>query len=478
MIVNFLKNQELLMDIFETMRDGLMVVDKEGIILSFNRAAEEITGYRKEEVIGKPCMTLDTDTCVVRTEAGKQKNCDLFKKGTVRDRQCRIRRSDGSAVYLMKNAVVLKDSNGEVIGGVESITDVSSLYAKEIELEELKQDLKGDYSFNGLLGRSAPMLSLYEQIKSAARSEAPIMIYGESGTGKDLVAGAIRALSRRRNGPFIKMNCAALNDSLCESELFGHKKGSFTGATADRMGRFEAAHKGTFFLDEIGDMPLSMQAKLLRVLEEKIVERVGDHISFPVDIRLLSATNKDLSEQVAAGRFREDLFYRINSIFIHVPPLRERAGDIPFLVSHYLQKIAYVNGTEIRRPSPQALELMGSYQWPGNVRQLINALEHCSVTAEGDTIEVSDLPKYLLNEEEAKVDKKSSNNNRGDAMDVSDPRNYLFHEEKAKACKNTLEREKIQAALSLHKGNKTLAAKHLGMSRVTLWKKLKELGLD
>lgn len=482
MIAKFLKNQEFLMNIFETMRDGLMVVDKEGNILFFNRAAEEITGYRKEDLIGKQCMTLDTDTCVVRTESGSRKNCDLFKKGSVRDRQCRIRRSDGSAVYLMKNAVVLKDDKGEIVGGIESITDVTSLCVKEMELEELKQDLKGDYSFNGLLGRSAPMLGLYEQIKNAARSEAPVMIYGESGTGKDLVASAIRALSRRRNGPFIKMNCAALNDSLCESELFGHKKGSFTGAMADRMGRFEAAHNGTFFLDEIGDMPLSMQAKLLRVLEEKTVERVGDHTSFPVDIRLISATNKDLNALVAAGRFREDLLYRINSIFIQVPLLRERAEDIPFLVSHYLQKIAYVNGTEIRRLSPQSMELMGSYHWPGNVRQLINALEHSSVTVEGDTIEISDLPKYLLDDEKMKADRKalehSSSNDKGDSMDVSDLQNYLFHEEKAKGYKNALEREKIQSALSIYKGNKTLTAKHLGMSRVTLWKKLEELGLD
>ena len=470
------------MDVFETMRDGLMVVDKEGRILSFNRAAEEITGYRKEEVIGGPCMVLDTDTCGFSTEAGSQKRCALFKDGIVRDKQCRIRRSDGRAVYLMKNAVVLKDDKGRIIGAVESMTDVTSLYMKEMELEELKQDLKGDYSFHGLIGRSAPMLDLYEQIKNAARSEAPVMIYGESGTGKDLVAGAIRALSRRRNGPFIKMNCAALNESLCESELFGHKKGSFTGAMADRMGRFEAAHSGTFFLDEVGDMPLSMQAKLLRVIEEKAVERVGDHSSFPVDIRLISATNKDLHAQVDSGRFRDDLLYRINSIFIHVPPLRERAEDFPFLASHYLQKIAYVNGTEIRRLSPQAMELMGSYPWPGNVRQLINALEHGSVTAQGNTIDVSDLPKYLLKEEKAKADKKAPEhgtvNDKGGVRDVSDLQNYLFHEEKAREYKNALEREKIRSALSLHNGNKTLAAGHLGMSRVTLWKKLEELGLD
>jgi PAS domain S-box-containing protein len=482
MIKKFLKNQEFLMDVFETMRDGLMVVDKEGRILFFNRAAEEITGYRKEEVIGGPCMVLDTDTCMFSTDSGRQKRCDLFKDGIVRDKQCRIRRNDGRAVYLMKNAVVLKDDKGKIIGAVESMTDVTSFHMKEMELEELKQDLKEEYSFHGLLGKSASMLSLYEQVKNAARSEAPVLIYGETGTGKNLVANAIHALSRRKNGPFIQMNCASLNESLCESELFGHRRGSFTGAINDRMGRFEAAHNGTFFLDEIGDMPLSMQVKVLRALEEKVVERVGDNISFPVNIRLISATNKDLHAQIAGSRFREDLFYRINSIFIQVPPLRERTEDIPHILNHYLKKISCANSKDIRRVSSPAMELIDNYQWPGNVRQLINALEHSSVTAEGDTIEVSDLPKYLINEEKVKVDKNapehSSVNDKGDTMDVSDLQNYLFHEEKAKVYKNALEREKIQSALSLYKGNKTLTAKHLGMSRVTLWKKLEELGLD
>lgn len=464
------------MDIFETMRDGLMVVDKEGHILFFNRAAEEMTGYQKEEVMGKPCMMLDTDSCVVLTESGRKKNCDLFKKGAVQDKQCSIRRSDGKLVYLMKNAVVLKDSNGEIIGGVESMTNVTSLHMKEMELEELKQDLKGEYSFNGMIGKSAPMLTLYEQINNAAMSEAPVLICGETGTGKNLVANAIHALSRRRNGPFVTMNCAALNESLYESELFGHRRGSFTGAIEDRKGRFEAAHNGTFLIDEIGDMPLSMQVKLLRVLEEKVVERVGDHKSFPVNIRLISATNRDLNAQMAGGRFREDLFYRVNSLFIQVPPLRERVEDIPLIIFHCLKKISYANNREIRRVSPRAMELIENYPWPGNVRQLINALEHSSVTARSDTIDAPDLPGYLFSGKKPKHDAAgpSSAAPKGDAIDASGLR---FHEEKAKEYRDALDSEKLRAALSLCKGNRSLAAKHLGMSRVTLWKKLKELGL-
>ncbi len=426
-----------------------MVVDAEGNILFFNKAAEEITGYRKDEVIGKQCTMLDSDTCVVLTDSGVQKSCDLFKTGAVCNKKCRIRSSDGRAVYLLKNAVVLKDSDETVVGAVETMTDITSLYMKELEIEELKQELRQEYWFMGLLGKSPAMTKLYEQIRNAAMSEAPVLICGESGSGKNLVANAIHKLSRRKDGPFITMNCASLNDHLLESELFGHRKGSFTGAVNDRIGRFEAANDGSIFLDEIGDMPMLMQAKLLRVLEEKVVERVGDHRPIPVNIRLISATNKDLHGLVP-DKFREDLFYRVNSIFINVPPLRERVEDVPIIAFHYLKKIAIVNNKDIRRISPQAVEVIKNYSWPGNVRQLINALEHSAITCKGDTIEVSDLPDYVF------VNKKeeTNGNQQGDPED------------------------NIKSALAMFKGNKTLTAKHLGISRVTLWKRLKELKLD
>jgi transcriptional regulator with PAS, ATPase and Fis domain len=334
-----------------------------------------------------------------------------------------------------------------VIGAVESMTDITSLYMKEMELEELKQELRQEYWFMGLLGKSVPMQRLYEQIRNAAMSEAPVLICGESGSGKNLIAHAIHKLSRRKDGPFMAMNCGSLNDHLLESELFGHRKGSFTGAISDRIGRFEAANNGSIFLDEIGDMPKIMQVKLLRVLEEKVVERVGDHTPIPVNIRLISATNKELHALIPADRFREDLLYRINSIVIKVPPLRERREDIPIIAFHYLKKISIVNNKDIRRISPPAMEVIENYRWPGNVRQLINALEHCAITCKGDTVEVSDLP------------------------------DYLFRERKVEDNGSRTEREKIRSALSLHKGNKTLTAKHLGVSRVTLWKKLKELGI-
>jgi two-component system response regulator HydG len=438
MIGNILKNPQFLPEMFETMRDGLMVTDNLGNIVLFNRAAEEITGYTKEDVIGKKCTLFGCDTCIFSDKDGKPRDIQLEKFGTAYNQECRIKAGDGRSVHLLKNIVSIKDENDQIVGTVESMTDITSLYNKEMELQGLKQELRQEYWFMGLLGKSVPMQRLYEHIRNAATSEAPILIYGESGSGKNLIAHALHKLSRRKDGPFVQMNCAALNEQLLESELFGHKKGAFTGAVSD----------GSIFLDEIGDMPMAMQVKLLRVIEEKVVERVGDHKPIPVNIRLISATNKDLSSLIQSGKFREDLLYRINSIVIKAPPLRERSDDIPLIAFHYLKKISSVNNKEIRSISPPAMEILINFPWPGNVRRLINALEHSAVTCKTDTIEVSDLPDYLI------------------------------YEKKTEPGDSRIDAEKIRAALALYKGNKTLAAKDLGISRVTLWKKLKTLGLE
>jgi PAS domain S-box-containing protein len=460
MIDKFLQNPQFLPEVFETMRDGLMVIDNEGYIQLFNRAAEEMTGYKKEEVIGKKCTFFNCDSCVTLNESGNQLNSQLIKFGAVYNRECTIRSGDGRSVRLLKNAVVVRDNNGEIIGTVESMTDITSFYKKEMELQDIKQELRQEYWFMGLLGKSVPMQRLYEHIRNAAQSEAPALICGESGSGKNLVAHALHKLSRRKEGPFLQMNCAALNEQLLESELFGHKKGSFTGAVSDRVGRFEASNRGTIFLDEIGDMPMTMQVKLLRVLEEKVVERVGDHEPIPVDIRLISATNKDLNSLMSSGKFREDLLYRINSIIIKVPPLRERREDIPLIAFHYLKKISAVNNKDIRSISPPAMETLINFPWPGNVRRLINALEHSAVTCKNDTIDLSDLPDYLVHEK------------MQEAAEGPEPiKNQLGSD-------NSLDRDKILSMLSQCKGNKTLAAKHLGISRVTLWKKIKTLGIE
>jgi PAS domain S-box-containing protein len=425
------------------MRDGLMVLDNEGTIKLFNRAAEEMTGYSKDEVVGKKCTLFDCDNCMLSKVDGEEADFQSHGAGPLYNKECRITAGDGRSVRLLKNAVILRDEDGKQVGTVESMTDITSIYKREMELQELKEELKQEYWFMGLLGKSMPMRRLFEHIRNAAGSEAPVLVSGESGVGKNLVVQALHNLSRRREGPFLQMNCASLSEQLLESELFGHKKGSFTGAISDRMGRFEAADNGTIFLDEIGDMPLAMQVKLLRVLEEKVVERVGDHKPIPVNIRLFSATNKDLNTLMHTAKFREDLLYRINSIIIKVPPLRERREDIPLIAFHYLKKIAAVNDKDIRRISPAALEIMTNFPWPGNVRRLINALEHSAVTCRSDTIEVSDLPDYL----------------RGDGDDSHS------------------ERERIRSALTLCDGSRTRAAKELGISRVTLWKKIKQYGI-
>lgn len=443
MLTEIAKDPRFFLNVFETMREGMMIIDQDGMVLYFNKAAEEISGYPRDEIVGKSCVILDSDTCVVLTSEGKQKKCDLFKSGAICNKRCRIRARDGKSVYLLKNAVVLRDEAGTIIGAVETMTDVTSLYMKELELEELKEEIRQEYWFMGLLGWSGPMQRLYEQIRNAALSEAPVLIHGESGTGKNLTANAIHALGRRREKPFVKMNCSALNENLLESELFGHKKGSFTGALSDRIGRFEAADGGSILLDEIGDMSPLMQAKLLRVLEEKIVERVGENEGIPVNVRVISATNRDLPELIGTGRFREDLYYRVNAIPIRTPTLRERADDIPTLTSHFLKKISIVNNKDVRRVSPRAMDILCNYHWPGNVRQLISALEHSAITCSGDGIGISDLP------------------------------DYLFQNKPSKPAPQGDEQKQIAAALVQFKGNKTLAAKHLGISRVTLWKKLK-----
>ncbi len=447
---NLLKDHKFLMSLLETMAEGLMVVDKEGNVIYLNPAAERITGYSKEEVIGKQCTIFNTSTCVIATNTGKEKRCPLFSEGCISHRKCEIQKKDGSIVHILKNAVVLKDNAGNITAAVEVMTDVTSLYIKDMEIEGLKQELNQSYGFMGLIGTSKPMKKLFEQIENAAKTDAPVIICGQSGTGKELVAEAIHNLSGRNKGPFVKINCAALNEFLLESELFGHVKGAFTGALKDRPGRFEAAHNGSIFLDEIGDMPMTMQVKLLRVLQEKEIERVGDHRPIKVNTRVITATNKDLCELLEAGKFREDLFYRINVVPIHTPPLKERKGDIPMLLNHFLKRHSLLNQRQVCTISPAAMDAFESYDWPGNVRQLINALEYSIMTVKDGIIKISDLPEYVLS-------------------------NKTHH---YKEDRQNLRREVIIEALNKYRWNRSLTARHLGISRVTLWKAMREMGIS
>ena len=427
-----------------------MVVDTEGTIVSVNRAMEELTGYTRNELMGQPCTILDCDVCLVSgPRAAKEKRCDLFRTGQVSRRRCELRRKDGRPLYVVKNAVVLRDGEGQIIGGVETLTDLTDLVAKEREIAELKEVLAGEEGFHGIIGTSPVMRALYEMIRNAARSDAPVIIYGESGTGKELVANAIHALGRRARRPFVKINCAALNEALLESELFGHVKGAFTGAARDRKGRFETANGGDLFLDEIGDISPSTQVKLLRVLQEGEIERVGDQRTIRIDVRVMAATHQDLHRLIEEGRFREDLYYRLNVIPIVVPPLRERAEDIPLLTDHLVRRLRVRTDKPIQGLEEASLEALMKHRWPGNVRELINVIEYAFVVCNENFISLRHLPPHI--------------GRAGVSMGFS---------------RKDTEKEDLLRALAKAKGRKGEAVRLLGISRVTFWKRMKRYGIE
>ncbi len=439
--------------VVDTMMDGVVVVDRQGSILSVNKALERITGYTARELAGRECEILDCNTCFSLNEQGeRKKKCELFRTGSVVRRRCQLRRKDGLRLDLVKNAAVLRDRHGTIVGGVETLTDITDLVAKEQTIMELKALLSPSEGFNGIIGRSSKMLDVYALIRNASASDAPIIIYGESGTGKELVANAIHDQGRRKKGPFVKVSCAALNESLLESELFGHVKGAFTGADKDRRGRFESAHHGDLFLDEIGDIPLSTQVKLLRVLQEKEVERVGDQTPIAIDARILAATHRDLDQLCRERRFREDLYYRLNVIPIHLPPLRDRREDIPLLVDHFIKAIRVRTEKQINGLTEEALERLVACQWPGNVRELVNVLEYAFVVCQGDLISVHHLPPLMGKEPAFALLKKQ---------------NATGHDQQ----------DQLIKVLEETGGNRQRAAQLLGVSRVTLWKLLKKHGI-
>lgn len=443
--------------VIDTMMEGVVVVNPRGVILSVNRAMEELTGYRREELVGQPCALIKTDACFSSLGSGTKKQCELFQTGAIRRCRCVLAKKDGSLVHVMKNAVLIKDNDGQVLGGVETLIDVSEVVAKERVISRLRRELSREDGFHGILGKSPPMMQLFSLIANAAQSDAPVIIYGESGTGKELVAAAIHRLGPRSQGPFIKVSSVALHESLLESELFGHVKGAFTGADRTRVGRFEAAHGGDIFLDEIGDLSYTTQAKLLRVLQEKVIEKVGDHKPIPVDVRVITATNKDLLQLIAEGRFREDLYYRINVIPIHLPPLRERREDIPLLTEAFIERARLKTRKPITGISKEALELFLQYHWPGNVRELLNAIEYAFVLCREGNIRPEHLPLEIVQTRPA-----------------SPPRGT----KKRAPLNKGIDKELLVRTIRQAGGNKSEAARILGVSRVTMWKWLKQYNLN
>lgn len=441
--------------IINTMNDGLMLISAEGIILMVNKSFERLTGYSAEEAIGQSCTLLACDACEQTLQNRPGDWCKLFLPNHPDIRRCRcgIVRKDGSCLAALKNASVLRDDDGTVLGAVETITDISEIDRLDQQVELLSRQLSDYREYHGIIGTSPAIRKVFQVVEKAAQSNAPVIISGESGTGKELVARAIHERGQRKSGPYVQLNCAALNAALLESELFGHIKGAFTGAYRHRKGRFEAADGGSIFLDEIGDIPLSVQVKLLRVLENKQIERVGDHRSVDVDVRIISATHQNLVNLIEQQQFREDLYFRINVIPIRIPPLRERKEDIPLLVNSFVQRLQVRTGKTITGLTPEALQYFMDYVWPGNIRELKSALEYAFVIAEKGKIDIAHLPHPV-----AETAMKAGYRTGG----KDDSR----------------EKQALIAALRETHGNQSQAARLLGINRVTVWNRMRKYGIE
>lgn len=441
--------------VVNTIQDGIMIVTPDGQIVSVNEGLVEMTGYSREELIGASCAILGCSACELARGIPQCHWCVMFKQGSLRKQQCALVRKDGTRVPVVKNASVLKGRDGVTIGAVETITDISDLVDKEEQLEILRREISREDSFHGIVGRAANMQQVFDLIDGVAQIDSPVIIYGESGTGKELAAKAIHDAGPRKDKPFIKVNCAALNESLLESELFGHVRGAYTGAHKDRMGRFESAGDGDIFLDEIGDLPASTQVKLLRVLEEKVIERVGDHRPIPVQARIITATNRDLPALVSKNLFRQDLYYRINVIPIRMPPLRERREDIPLLASTFFLRTQLKSGKKVHGISRAAMELLVRHSWPGNVRELRSAFEYAFVACKTDMIEPRDLPAGLMSDAEV----------------------CLPAEVSARSL-DEIKKERLVRALREANGNQSEAARMLGISRTSVWSQMRRYGVE
>ncbi|GAB4335575.1 MAG: hypothetical protein Kow0089_05350 [Desulfobulbaceae bacterium] len=441
--------------VVDTMQEGLMLVDPDGKIVFVNQAFEKMVGYTSDELQGRSCDVFECNRCFTARADGMSKYCALFRKKKVDSIECVFRTREGKPLHLLKNATVIRNREGEVIGGVETMIDLSRLQQKEKVIASLRRRLNDHESFRDIIGNTPAMRQVIDLASSTAQSDAPLVIYGESGTGKEILAAAIHRAGPRSEGPFIKVNCAALNANLLESELFGHVRGAFTGADYSRIGRFEAASGGSIFLDEIGDLPLSTQTKLLRVLQEKEIERVGDHRPVRIDVRVIAATNKDLRRLIREGVFREDLYYRIGVIPIHLPPLRERIEDVPLLVETFIRKIGERTGKNITAISRSAMDLLVQYSWPGNIRELINTIEYAFVLCPGGQIGKSHLPLHV----------RQGSANAGGMKPMAGRFDGLSP------------RERLVEALEMTGGNRTRAAELLGVSRVTVWKWIKKYNI-
>lgn len=428
--------------ILNSIADGVFTTDNEGKITFMNKAGEEITGFSNKEALGRYCFDIfRADICQSRCALKET----LKTKKEIINLPATILRKGGQKVPISISTAVLKNERGQMIGGVETFRDLSAI-------EELKKELSQKYTLGDIISKNHLIHDIFNVLPNIAESDSTVLIQGASGTGKELFAKAIHNLSRRKEKPFIKVNCGALPDTLLESELFGYIKGAFTDAKKDKPGRFALANEGTIFLDEVGDMSPSLQVKLLRVIQEREYEPLGSTSPRKTDVRIIAATHQDLSKLVNEGKFRNDLFYRLNVVRIELPPLSQRREDIPLLIDAFVQKFNAKMGKQIVGVSDQALRLLLKYDYPGNVRELENIIEHAFVLCGGNRIDTDCLPKErTINREEIKPFK---------------PLEEKYPFERAEA-------EVLEKTLKKNQGNRINTAQELGISRATLWRKIK-----
>ena len=425
--------------ILDSINDGVFTVDGEFTVTSFNRAAAEITGVSPDAALSRPCCEVfRADICEGEC-ALKQ---TLASGKPIVNKPVNILTASGRRIPISVSTALLRNAEGEVVGGVETFRDLSLV-------EELRKAVEGRVTFHDMTSSNHRMQEIFKLLPLVAESESTVLLLGESGTGKELMARALHHLSRRARKPMVTLNCGSLPDTLLESELFGHKAGAFTDAKKDRRGRIAAAEGGTLFLDEIGDISPALQVRLLRVLQERTYEPLGSSSPVKANVRFVAATHKDLRAEVAAGRFREDLYYRLNVMQIAIPPLRERREDIPSLARRFLEKLNHLHGRGVQGFAPEAMERLMRYDWPGNIRELENAVEHGFVLCRQSLILPGYLPKALLEDETSASRQASGSSLRQVEMAI------------------------IAAALERHGGNRTAAARELGIDKTTLWRKLR-----
>jgi PAS domain S-box-containing protein len=430
--------------ILESIADGVFTIDSEWRVTSFNRAAERITGVSRQKAMGQKCFDV-FHASICQTRCALKRTLETGKE--IIDLPVDILNSRGETLPISISTAVLRDPKGRIIGGAETFRDLSSL-------ETLRRELSNRYASGDMVSKNDGVRKILSLLPSIAESSSTVLIQGPSGSGKELLARAIHSLSPRKKGPYVVVNCGALPDTLLESELFGYVKGAFTDAKKDKPGRFALAEKGTLFLDEVGDLSPALQVKILRFLQEKEYEPLGGLKPLKADVRVVAATNKDLSRMVREGRFREDLYYRLNVVKIELPPLAARREDVPLLVSHFIKRFNLRMNKRVHAVSPEVMDLFLRYDFPGNIRELENAVEHAFVLCHTPTIKLEHLPKELI-EKAKKVTPPGAI-----------PKDPL----------KRAEAETLLRVLEKQGGSRKKAAEELGISVVTLWRKMKQLG--